>query len=149
MVTIIHIIYVVTTPKSTTSVYTKPKLGVVPQCTLTKNYRKYFTYYGRTYCMVYYGERNHNAAIDLCKKRNAGLPLPKSKKEVDEFLKITSPFYGWGSSTPVWIGLTDVTKSGNKAAWKDVEGNPIGNRYVNLRVVNLMDHEINVITDPA
>ena len=58
---------------------------------------------------------------------NAGLPLPKSKNEAAEFVKITGNKY-------VWMGLTDVTKSGNKASWKDLDGNPIGNRYVNLRV---------------
>ena len=67
-------------------------------------------------------------AIDFCKKMNAGLPLPKSKEETAEFLKITG-------SQRVWIGLTDVTKSKDIAAWKDIEGNPIGNRYVNLRVI--------------
>ena len=98
--------------------------------------------------MVNRGKKSQDAAIDFCKKLNAGLPLPKSKGETEKYLKITG-------SENVWIGLTDVTKSGNMAAWKDLEGNPIGNRYVNLRVVNLMDHKakfyvsINVITDPA
>ena len=58
---------------------------------------------------------------------NAGLPLPKSKGEVDEYLKITG-------SKNVWIGLTDSTQSGNMTAWKDLEGKPIGNRFVHLRV---------------
>ena len=102
------------------------KLGVVPQCTLTGKIRK-FTYDGRTYCMVDHGRKSQDGAIDFCKKLNAGLPLPKSKGEAMEFLKIT------GSQT-VWIGLTDSTQSGNMAAWKDLEGNPIGSHYVNLRV---------------
>ena len=80
--------------------------------------------------MVNHGAKRQNEAIDFCKKMNAGLPLPKSKGEVKEFLKFT----GWHN---VWIGITDVTKSGNMAAWKDLEGNPIGNRYVNLRVKNI------------
>ena len=33
-----------------------------------------------------------------------------------------------------WMGITDSTKSGNKAAWKDLEGYPIGKRFVNIRV---------------
>ena len=79
--------------------------------------------------MVNHGKKNQDAAIEFCKKMNAGLPLPKSKGEAAEYLKITG-------SEHVWMGLTDVTKSGNMAAWKDLDGNPIGNRYVNLRVKN-------------
>ena len=74
------------------------------------------------------GKKNQDEAIDWCKKINAGLPLPKSKGELTEFLKITK-------SDNVWIGLTDSTKSGKMAAWKDIEGNLIGSRYVNLRVI--------------
>ena len=81
--------------------------------------------------MVYHGRKSQDGAIDFCKKLNAGLPLPKSKGELTEFLKITGFF-------SVWIGLTDSTNSGNKASWKDLEGNPIGNRYVNLRVNNIL-----------
>ena len=81
--------------------------------------------------MVNHGKKPQDVAIDFCKSMNAGLPLPKSKGEVDEYLKITG-------SQSVWIGLTDSTKSGNKAAWKDLEGNPIGNRFVNLRVNNIL-----------
>ena len=45
-------------------------------------------------------------------------------------------------SSSVWIGLTDSTKSGKMTAWKDLDGNPIGNRYVNLRVIDLLAYEI-------
>ena len=69
-------------------------------------------------------KKSQDAAINFCKKRNAGLPLPKSKGEVDEYLKITG-------SEHVWIGKTDSTQSGNMSAWKDLEGNPIGGHYVN------------------
>ena len=85
--------------------------------------------------MVYRGLKNQKAAIDFCKKMNAGLPLPKSKGEAAEYSNITGS--GW-----VWMGLTDSTKSGKMAAWKDLAGNPIGNRYVNLRVIDLMTYEI-------
>ena len=85
-------------------------------------------YDGNTYCMVNHGKKSQDAAIDFCEKINARLPLPKSKGETTEYLKITG-------SENVWIGLTDSTKSGNMAAWKDIEGNPIGNRYLNLRVI--------------
>ena len=77
--------------------------------------------------MVNHGKKSQDAAINFCKKMNAGLPLPKSKGEVDEYLKITG-------SEHVWIGITDSTQSGNMSAWKDLEGNPIGSHYVNLRV---------------
>ena len=100
-------------------------LGVVPMCTLTGSV-KTFTYDDNTYCMVDHGVKFQDAAIEFCKKMNAGLPLPKSKGEITEYLKITG-------SERVWMGLTDVTNSGNMAAWKDLEGNPIGNHYVNLR----------------
>ena len=91
--------------------------------------------------MVFHGEKSQDAAIDFCKKRNAGLPLPKSKGEVDEYLKITG--------TNVWIGLTDPTKSGDKTAWKDLDGDPIGSRYVNLRVKKFSFSFFLVIADSA
>ena len=84
--------------------------------------------------MVNHGKKSQDAAIEFCKKMNAGLPLPKSKGEAAEFLRITG--------SHVWIGLKDVTKSGNMAAWKDLDGKPIGNRYVNLRVIDLLAYEI-------
>ena len=77
--------------------------------------------------MVNYGEKKQDEAIDFCKKMNAGLPLPKNKGEVDKYLKITGSEY-------VWIGITDSTQSGNVSAWKDLDGNPIGSHYVNVRV---------------
>ena len=91
------------------------QLGVVQQCTLTGSIKK-IAYDGKTYCMVYHGRKSQDEAITFCKKLNAGLPLPKNKGEEDEFLKIT------GSHLAFWIGLTDSTQSGNKAAWKDLEG---------------------------
>ena len=81
--------------------------------------------------MVYMGKNEHNAAMDKCKMLNAQLPLPKSKGEADEFRKITGSITGSGNT---WIGIKDSNFSG-KANWTDVEGIPIGNRYVNLRVI--------------
>ena len=80
--------------------------------------------------MVYMGKNGQNAAMDECKMLNAQLPLPKSKGEADEFRTITG-------TDSTWIGIRDLTESGDKTKWKDVEGNPIGNGYVNLRVLNL------------
>ena len=80
--------------------------------------------------MVYMGKKGQNAAMDECKGLNAKLPLPKSKGEANEFRKITGTFN-------TWIGIRDLTKNGDQSEWKDVEGNSIGNTYVNLRVINL------------
>ena len=109
------------------------KFGVVPKCTLTDSSYgsiKSLTYNGITYCMVNHGKKFQDAAIEFCKKMNAGLPFPKSKGEALEYLKVTGTHW-------VWIGITDSTKSGDMAAWKDLDGNPIGSRYVNLRVIIL------------
>ena len=121
---------------ATTSQTIKPgsKLGVVPQCTFSTGYVHKFTSNGKAYCMVNLGRKEQNEAIDSCKKMNAGLPLPRSKNETAEYIKITG-------NENVWIGLTDVTKSGNVAAWKDLNGKPIGNRYVNLRVTDYIAHD--------
>ena len=69
--------------------------------------------------------------MDFCKNINAKLPLPKSKAEFDEFVKITGSSY-------VWIGIKDLTMGGVRENWKDAEGNSIGNAYVNLRVINFI-----------
>ena len=74
--------------------------------------------------MVYKGKKGQNTAMDECKRLNAKLPLPKSEGEADEFRKITG-------TDSTWIGIRDLYKSGDKSKWKDVEGNPIGNAYVN------------------
>ena len=112
---------------------TKPgsKLGVVQQCTISTGYVRKLTYDGNAYCMTNLGKKGQDEAIDSCKKLNAGLPLPKSKNETAEYLKRTG-------SQNVWIGLTDSTQSGDMAAWKDLDGDPIGNRYVNLRVIDFI-----------
>ena len=78
--------------------------------------------------MVFKGTKRQDDAMDECKALNAQLPLPKSKGEVDEFLKITG-------TDNVWIGISDLTKREVKSKWKDVDGNFIGNAYVNLRVI--------------
>ena len=84
--------------------------------------------------MISAGKKKQNEAMDFCKNINAKLPLPKSKAELDEFVKITD----FSEPSWVWIGIRDLTRGGVKANWKDVEGNPIGNGYVNLRVINFI-----------
>ena len=79
--------------------------------------------------MIYKGRKGQNEAMDECKTLNAQLPLPKSKGELDKFRINT----GTGN---VWIGIRDLTQSGFKANWTDVDGNLIGNAYVNLRVTS-------------
>ena len=61
-------------------------------------------------------------------KVNEGIKVCK-RKRVDSISKITG-------TLNVWIGITDDTKSGKKEKWKDVEGNEIGNAFVNLGVTN-------------
>ena len=87
--------------------------------------------------MVYMGRKSQNLAMHECKMLNATLPLPKNKGEADEFRKITGTNSGNSTWTDnVWMGIRDLTKSKDKTKWKDVEGNPLGNSYVNLRVTN-------------
>ena len=106
---------------------------MVPKCTLTDSPNgsvKTISSSTSSYCMVYKGKKGQTEAMDECKTLNAQLPLPKSKKEADDFRKITG-------DTWVWMGIRDLTKSGDKSKWKDAEGNFIGSRYVNLRVIIL------------
>ena len=87
----------------------------------------------RSYCMAYKGRKSHNVAMETCKKLNAKLPLPKSKEEAESFRKITEVGAKSLFDKNVWIGIRDLTKSGVKENWKDVEGNPIGSAYVNQK----------------
>ena len=112
-------------------------LGFVPKCTLPGSF-KTVSYGNKSYCMVYMGRKSQNLAMYECKMLNATLPLPKSKGEADEFRKITGTNPGNSTWTDyVWMGIRDTTKSSDKSKWKDVEGNQVGNAYVNLRVINL------------
>ena len=104
-------------------------LGVVTKCTLTGSV-KTLSHGTNSYCMAYMGQKGQNAAMEECKKLNAKLPLPKNKEEAEKFRKITL--------ANTWIGIRDFTMGGVKANWKDVEGNPIGNAFVNSRVTNLL-----------
>ena len=102
---------------------------MVPKCTLIGSV-KTFSYGKNSYCMVkLYGSKGQNEAWDECKTLNAQLPLPKSKDEADRFIELTS-------KQSIWIGIRDLTESGDPSKWKDAEGNLIGRRYVNLRVIN-------------
>ena len=108
-------------------------LGVVKECTLTGDVRT-ISYGNVSYCMVDKGIKGQNEAMEECKTLNAQLPLPKSKGEADELIKVTGNCNAWTCNA--WIGIRDLTKSGIQSKWKDVEGNLIGDAYVNVRVIN-------------
>ena len=99
-------------------------LGIVSSCTLTGDVKN-FTVDGRSYCVIKKGKNKHPVALELCKKLNARLPLPRNKKEATEFIKI-----GGGSWTNV--DARNPKKTANKAEWVDAEGKPLGSRPVYL-----------------
>ena len=99
-------------------------LGIVSSCTLTGDV-KYFTVDGRSYCVIKKGKYTHPVALDLCKKLNARLPLPRNKKEASEFIKISGGT--WAN-----VDARNPKKTDNKAEWVDAEGKPLGNRPVYL-----------------
>ena len=78
--------------------------------------------------MVYKGNKGQNEAMAECATLNAKLPLPKSLGEADKFRTITGLLM-------TWIGIRDLTKSGDPSKWEDFEGNLIRKAYVNLRVI--------------
>ena len=117
-------------------------LGIVPKCTLHKSKEggaiQTVSYGSKSYCMAFFGGKGQNEAMEKCKSLNAQLPLPKSKGEADEFRKVIKIYMKFFNFLNTWIGIRDLTKSGVKLKWKDVEGNPVGYAYVNLRVINLI-----------
>ena len=86
--------------------------------------------------MVFKGYATHNAAMDMCKKLNATLPIPKDAGEASIIRKLTpNPQFG-GSHTPIWLGIRDLTKGGDSKNWKDVEGYPIGSPSASKTYIN-------------
>ena len=79
---------------------------------------------GRSYCVVDHGNKKHPDAVKFCKNLNARLPLPRNKKESDEFLKISSSWTNVDARNP------NITA--NQSEWIDAEGKPLGNRPVYL-----------------
>ena len=61
-------------------------------------------------------------AVDICKKINARLPLPRNKQEADEFLKIS----------PYWLNVDarNPKNTSDKTKWVDAEDKPLGTRPV-------------------
>ena len=131
-------------------------LGIVTKCTLPESLKrrgeskwhtvKNFTVDGRSYCVVDYGNPyRHYHAVHVCKNLNARLPLPRNKKEADEFLKISGgeynqkyfnlKYFNIPGTIDEFKGLTHVDarnpkKTANKAEWVDAENKPLGDRPV-------------------
>ena len=126
-------------------------LGIVEKCTLSGSMP--FVYGNAKYCVLFGGFKGQNEAMAECRTLNAQLPLPKSKNEAVEFGKTIGNIVHvtalsglvntmgatlgvTGFTGKTWIGIRDLTQSGDKSKWKDAEGNLIGSRFVNLRVIN-------------
>ena len=69
--------------------------------------------------MTYYDGRA------ACESLDAKLPLPKSEAE--------SKAFGMLGGNWIYLDLTDPSKNGN---WIDSEGQALGDRYANVRVLN-------------
>ena len=68
------------------------------------------------------GKYKHSAAVEVCKKLNARLPLPRNKQEADEFRKISSD---WTN-----VDARNLKKTADGSEWVDAEGKPLGSRPV-------------------
>ena len=112
------------TTKTTTKAMKTANLGFVSSCTLTGDV-KHFIVDGHSYCVIKKGKNKHPVALELCKKLNARLPLPRNKKEASEFIKI-------GSGSWTNVDARNPKKTANKAEWVDAEGKPLGSRPVYL-----------------
>ena len=99
-------------------------LGIVAKCTLTGAVKN-INVDGRSYCVVDHGNKRHSKAFEFCKKLNARLPLPRNKKESQEFIKI---------SGKVWtnVDARNPKKTSKIYAWVDAEGKPFCKRPVYL-----------------
>ena len=75
--------------------------------------------------MVDKGNHRHANAIELCKKLNARLPLPRNQEEADEFAKISA---NWTN-----VDARNPKKTADGYEWIDAEGKPLGNRPVHQR----------------
>ena len=59
---------------------------------------------------------------------NARLPLPRNKKEADQFIKIANRNYK--GSQWIIVDARNPKKTDNKADWVDAENKPLGDRPV-------------------
>ena len=74
--------------------------------------------------------------MQTCKELNAGLPIPKNEAENAFFTLLSKQAYNTEATKwkNLFLGLHDPTKSGIRENWIDVDGNKIGDGYVNERV---------------
>ena len=122
---------VIVTTKTTQKSPVESGLGFVSACSLNGTVHN-FNVDGYSYCAVvqkqYY---EHSPAVEVCRKLNARLPLPRNKEEVDAIRKITG-------FEPIHVDARNPKKTKNKAEWVDAENKPIGTRDVYLRVRNFI-----------
>ena len=79
--------------------------------------------------MVDKGNHEHANAVELCKKLNARLPLPRNKEEADEFIKISGKKWTHADAR-------NPKKTANKSEWIDAENKPLGDRPIHPRGYN-------------
>ena len=103
-----------------------------------------FSYNGNSYCMVKKGFQSSNVAMDMCKKQNATLPLPKSQEESNVLRRLTG-------AINIWIGIRAPTKGELKESWRDVEGYPVGtsNFHIYFRFKTFFFFAFFVISEPV
>ena len=77
------------------------------------------------YCFNKNGNMNQTRAVQYCKENNATLPLPVSLLEFELFSNFSS-------AHKAWIGISDLSNSGKKENWRDLQNKkPV---YVKRRV---------------
>ena len=115
-------------------------LGFVQNCTLTGKVN-YVKLNGRQYCVVDKEKHKHSEAVEICKKLNARLPLPRDQIEAHGFMSIIglSMFTTTFKPNNVWMNVDarNPKKTNEKSEWIDAEGKQLGNRAVYLRVIIL------------
>ena len=117
------------------------RLGFVQNCTL-KGKINYVKINGRQYCVVDKGIHRHSEAVEICKKLNARLPLPRDQTEAHGFMSIKGYSMFSKSYKPynIWMNVDarNPKKTNEKSEWVDAEGKQLGNRAVYLRVIILI-----------
>ena len=122
-------------------------LGFVQNCTLTGKVN-YVKINGRQYCVVDKEKHKHSEAVEICKKLNARLPLPRDQSEAHSFMSLKGfkGLKGFSMLTTsfkpnnLWMNADarNPKKTNEKSEWVDAEGKQLGNRAVYLRVIILI-----------
>ena len=79
----------------------------------------------QVYCLTQGGKMTLVKAIEYCMKLNATLPMPLSSLEFEAFSIFSSPLN-------TWLGISDVSNSGQKENWRDFQNSQPS--YVKSRV---------------